>query len=207
MTMDPRLQAWLDGDVEFETLPDKLKDEAAAWSELLADARTGGISGAPLGATARVMEAIREDAARGLGTRATAWVSWVLRPRPMRVSPLAAAAAIVLVAWSVTQLAVRQPGVDAPDSRVYVQFIISAPEARTVALAGDFNEWDPSIHLDDPDGDGLWSARVALEPGVHEYMFVIDGSEWRPDPNAISYTDDGFGQRNSVLAVTPISET
>ncbi len=207
MTMDPRLQAWLDGDSEFEALPDALKDEAVAWSELLADARTGGISGAPLGATIRVMDAIRVDAARGLGSRAANWVSWLLRPRPVRVSPLAAAAAIVLVAWSVTQLAVRQPGVGSVDERVYVQFIISAPEARTVALAGDFNDWDPSIQLDDVDGDGLWSARVALEPGVHEYMFVIDGSEWRPDPNAISYSDDGFGQRNSVLAVTPINET
>jgi len=207
MRMDPRLQAWLDGDIEFEALPDTLKDEATAWSELLADARTGGISGAPLGAGARVMDAIRVDAARGLGSRAATWASWLLRPRPVRVSPLAAAAAIVLVAWSATQLAVRQPGVGSVDDRVYVQFLISAPEARTVALAGDFNEWDPSIQLDDPDGDGLWSARVALEPGVHEYMFVIDGSEWRPDPNAISYTDDGFGQRNSVLAVTPISET
>jgi len=46
-----------------------------------------------------------------------------------------------------------------------VQFVISAPEARTVALAGDFNEWDPSIQLDDVDGDGFWSGRVALEPG------------------------------------------
>lgn len=207
MTMDPRLQAWLDGDIELEALPDTLKDEAAAWSELLTDARTGGISGAPLGATARVMEAIRADAAGGLGSRAATWASWVLRPRPVRVSPLAAAAAIVLVAWSVTQLAVRQTGPGSADERVYVQFLISAPEARTVALAGDFNEWDPSIQLDDPDGDGVWSARVALEPGVHEYMFVINGSEWRPDPNAISYTDDGFGQRNSVLAVTPISKT
>lgn len=93
------------------------------------------------------------------------------------------------------------------DDRVYVQFVISAPDARTVALAGTFNEWNPSIQLSDPDGDGLWTGRVALEPGVHEYMFVIDGSEWRPDPNAISYIDDGFGQRNSVLAITPVNET
>lgn len=125
----------------------------------------------------------------------------------MRVSPIAAAAALVLVAWSVTQLAVTQPGAGSMDDRVYVQFVISAPDARTVALAGTFNEWNPSIQLNDPDGDGLWTGRVALEPGVHEYMFVIDGSEWRPDPNAISYIDDGFGQRNSVLAVTPVNET
>ena len=207
MKMDPRLQAWLDGDIEFEALPETLRDQAAAWSELLTEARTGGVSGAPLGATSRVMDAIRADASRGLGASLRTGMVWLLRPRPIRVSPVAAAAALALVAWSVTQLALNQPGVGSMDDRVYVQFVISAPDARTVALAGDFNEWDPSIQLADPDGDGLWSGRVALEPGVHEYMFVIDGSEWRPDPNAISYTDDGFGQRNSVLAVTPVNET
>ena len=207
MTLDPRLQSWLDGDIEYEALPDTLREQAAAWSELLTDAHADGVSGAPLGATSRVMDAIRADRSRGIGTRFVAWMSWLLRPRPMRVSPIAAAAAIALVAWSVTQLALTQPGAEMLDDRVYVQFVISAPDARTVALAGDFNEWDPSIQLDDVDGDGLWSGRVALEPGVHEYMFVIDGSEWLPDPNAISYTDDGFGQRNSVLAVTPVNET
>lgn len=207
MTMDPRLQAWLDGDIELEALPETLRDQAAAWSGLITDARAGDISGAPLGATSRVMDAIRADASWGVGSRIATWLSWVLRPRPMRVSPIAAAAAIALVAWSVTQLAVTRTDVGASDDRVYVQFVISAPDARTVALAGDFNEWDPSIQLDDLDGDGLWSGRVALEPGVHEYMFVIDGSEWRPDPNAISYSDDGFGQRNSVLAVAPVNET
>jgi hypothetical protein len=207
MTMDPRLQAWLDGDVEFEALPETLREQATAWSELLTDAQTGGVSGAPLGATSRVMDAIRADASRGLGSRLATWMNWVLRPRPMRISPVAAAAVIALVAWSATQIAVIRSGAGSLDDRVYVQFVISAPEARTVALAGDFNEWAPSIQLDDHDGDGLWSGRVALEPGVHEYMFVIDGSEWRPDPNAISYTDDGFGQRNSVLAVAPVNET
>ncbi|MFQ5529475.1 MAG: glycogen-binding domain-containing protein [Gemmatimonadota bacterium] len=207
MTMDPRLQAWLDGDIEFEALPETLRGAAEAWSELLENARSDQVAGAPLGATARVMDAIRADASGGAGSRVVAWASWLFRPRPIRISPLAAAAAIALVAWSVTRIAVPQAGVESVDDRVYVQFLISAPEARTVALAGDFNEWDPSIQLDDPDGDGLWSARVALEPGVHEYMFVIDGSEWRPDPNALSYTDDGFGQQNSVLAVTPVDET
>jgi len=207
MTMDPRLQAWLDGDIDFEALPETLRGEAEAWSELLEDVRTHAVAGAPLGATARVMEAVQADAAGGAGARLAAWTTWLVRPRAVRISPLAAAAAIALVAWSVTQFALSPIGTGSLDDRVYVQFLISAPEARTVALAGDFNEWDPTIQLDDPDGDGLWSARVALEPGVHEYMFVIDGSEWRPDPNALSYTNDGFGQQNSVLAVTPVDET
>lgn len=203
MTMDPRLQAWLDGDIEYEALPEALREQATAWSDLLSVTSDASLQ-APPGAEARVMAAIRADSSRSIRARAAAAASWLLSPRSIRVSPVAAAAAVLLVAWSVTQIAVRPA---TTDESVYVQFLISAPEARTVALAGDFNEWDPSIQLEDPDGDGLWTARVALEPGVHEYMFVIDGSEWRPDPNAVSYTDDGFGQRNSVLAVTPVDET
>lgn len=203
MTMDPRLQAWLDGEIEFEVLPDALKEQATAWSDLLSVSGDSSMR-APAGAEARVMAAIRADSSRSLRARTAGVAGWLLSPRSIRVSPLAAAAAIVLVAWSVTQVAVRPV---AADGSVYVQFLISAPEASTVALAGDFNEWDPSIQLEDPDGDGLWTARVALEPGVHEYMFVIDGSEWRPDPNAVSYTDDGFGQQNSVLAVAPVNDT
>jgi hypothetical protein len=203
MTMDPRLQAWLDGEIEYEALPDELRVKADAWSDLLSGTADAGLQ-APPGAEARVMAAIRADARKGVGARVTSAAEWFVRPRSIRVSPVAVAAAVLLVAWSVTRMVVAP----APaEESVYVQFVISAPEARTVALAGDFNEWNPSIQLDDPDGDGLWTARVALEPGVHEYMFVIDGSEWRPDPNAVSYTDDGFGQRNSVLAVTPIEET
>jgi len=31
-------------------------------------------------------------------------------------------------------------------------------------------------------------------------MFVID-DQWVTDPNAMGYSDDGFGNRNSVLVV------
>ncbi|MDH3427822.1 MAG: hypothetical protein OEM23_05250, partial [Gemmatimonadota bacterium] len=107
MTMDPRLQAWLDGDIELEALPETLREEAHAWSEFLGSARTQGVAGAPFGATARVMDAIRADVANGLGSRAAAGAAWLLRPRAVRIPPLAVAAAIALVILSVTQLAVR----------------------------------------------------------------------------------------------------
>lgn len=212
MTMDPRLQAWLDGELGFDDLPESLRAEASAWSGVLDGVRSLPAPGAAPEATTRVMEAIRADAAArpsALG-RLTAGLAWLARPRPIRVPPLAAAAALALVVWAGVRLVAGGPGAVtdvAADDRVYVQFVIAAPEAGSVALAGDFNEWDPSIELSDPDLDGVWSARVALEAGVHEYMFVIDGTEWRPDPHALSWTEDGFGRRNSVLAVSPLDET
>jgi hypothetical protein len=212
MTMDPRLQAWLDGELASEELPESLRGEAAAWGQLLEDVDRLPAAVASPGSTARVMAAIRADSASApaRGHR-PGWFEWLVSPRQIRISPLAAAAALALVAWSLVRVVggptpvSDPPGV--PAGQVYVQFVIAAPGASSVALAGDFSEWDPSIELTDADLDGVWSARVALDPGVHEYMFVIDGSEWRPDPNALSYTDDGFGQRNSVLAVSALDET
>ena len=212
MTMDPRLQAWLDGELGLDDLPETLRAEASVWRGVLDEVRSMPAAGAAPGATDRLMEAIRADASvrpSALG-RLTQGLAWLARPRPIRVPPLAAAAALALVVWAGVRLVTGGPatGSDlAADGQVYVQFVIAAPGAGSVALAGDFNEWDPSIELSDPDLDGVWSARVALEAGVHEYMFVIDGTEWRPDPHALSWTDDGFGRRNSVLAVGPLDET
>ena len=211
MTMDPRLQAWLDGEVGFDDLPDSLRAEASAWTGALDELRALPAVGAAPGGTQRIMQAIRADAAARPSPfdRLASGARWLARPRPIRVPPLAVAAALALVVWAGVRLAAGGPGDRgaAAEGRVYVQFVIAAPGARSVALAGDFNEWDPSIELSDPDMDGVWSGRVALEAGVHEYMFVIDGTEWRPDPNALSWTDDGFGRRNSLVAVGPLDET
>ena len=82
-----------------------------------------------------------------------------------------------------------------------MQFVLEAPTATSVAVAGDFSGWEPSFALEDLDGDGVWSGRVPVEPGVYTYMFLIDGTQWQTDPRANRYQDDGFGSRNAVLAV------
>lgn len=210
MTVDPRLQEWLDGEISEDQLPLELRGEAAEWSALLRELEELPVPGSAPGAEARIMAAVRRsDRESPAGAAAVrSWAAWLVLPRPIRLSPIVVAATLALVAWSLVRLvAPAGPAADGDPGRVFVQFVIAAPEARSVALAGDFNDWDPSIELSDPDLDGVWSARVALDPGVHEYMFVIDGSEWRPDPNSLSYSDDGFGQRNSVLAVSPLEGT
>ena len=135
--------------------------------------------------------------------RATAWI---VRPRTVRISPLAGLAAAAAVAFV---LMLPPSGDDAsrvgsPEdgSTIYVQFSLEAPTASTVAIAGDFNDWSPQVVLSDPDGDGIWTGRLALKPGVHQYMFVIDGTQWTTDPQADRYTDDGFGNRNAVLVIS-----
>ena len=90
---------------------------------------------------------------------------------------------------------------------VYVQFVFAAENAQSVAVAGDFNQWQPTTgELRDADGDGVWTALVAVDPGLHKYMFVVDGEEWVTDPRADSYVDDGFGMRNALIAVAAPQE-
>jgi len=48
---------------------------------------------------------------------------------------------------------------------------------------------------------------VPVLPGVHEYMFIVNGDTWVTDPRADRYVDDGFGNRNAVLAVASPSRS
>jgi 1,4-alpha-glucan branching enzyme len=73
-----------------------------------------------------------------------------------------------------------------------------------VALAGSFNEWsDSSIVFARSAEPGAWTVTVALPPGRYQYLFVVDGERWIPDPSAHAQVEDEFGQRNSLLVVGP----
>ncbi|MHB9155575.1 MAG: isoamylase early set domain-containing protein [Endomicrobiales bacterium] len=84
---------------------------------------------------------------------------------------------------------------------VPVTFKISYENARTIALAGDFNGWKSDEVLLVKKGD-VWEATVRLKPRRYQYMFVVDGEKFVPDPEAQLYVDDGFGQKNSVIDIT-----
>ena len=81
---------------------------------------------------------------------------------------------------------------------VLVQFRLDAPLAQTVRLAGDFTGWKPDVSM--VRSGNTWTVVVPLEPGVHDYVFVVDGERWVPDPMAPA-VEDGFGGLNSRLAV------
>ena len=85
---------------------------------------------------------------------------------------------------------------------------IGDSKAHTVAIAGDFNGWNPQENLlEDPEGDGIWTGTLKLEPGRYEYMFVLDGEKWFPDPNALRYVKDGFGNKNAILEINNCNST
>ena len=84
-----------------------------------------------------------------------------------------------------------------------LQFVVVAPQAATVSLVGDFNDWDAArtpMRLLRADGP-VWSAVVPLAPGRYHYAFLVNGSRWVPDPAAPVASDDGFGAPSSVVTV------
>jgi hypothetical protein len=128
--------------------------------------------------------------------------TWLVAPQPIRLRPLvtglaaAAVLAIVLFAWP------DRPTVTRGHQSVTARFVYVAPQAVRVAVTGDFARWDPEgIALTRGPG-GVWVGEIELQPGVHHYVFVVDGTRWEPDPSAPSRVADGFGSENSVLVVS-----
>ena len=209
--MRDETREYMDGERRRAELSPAAADEADAWERLLTAMREDVPGPAPAWLEGSVMSAVRSAAAvrPSFARRAGAWL---LRPS-LSLSPLtaglaaAALVALIFAPWRAEQGAGPGPVAVEPaggaEPVVYVQFVLEAPRARSVAVAGDFNEWDARHVLEDTDADGVWTGRVPLQPGVHQYMFVIDGTEWVTDPGAERWSDDGFGNRNAVLAVAP----
>ncbi len=81
-----------------------------------------------------------------------------------------------------------------------VLFSLYSPQASTVSLAADFNEWKPEREpLFDLVGDGIWQKIVDLKPGRYQYKFVVDG-KWIKDPNNPTVYSGPFGE-NSICDV------
>lgn len=75
--------------------------------------------------------------------------------------------------------------------------LVGYPQAKVVALAGTFNNWNQSATLCGRENDA-WVCRIDLAPGRYAYKFVIDGN-WITDPANAQTEDDGRGNVNSVL--------
>jgi len=81
-----------------------------------------------------------------------------------------------------------------------VRFAFYAPEARSVRLAGTFNNWQPEANPLEKDASGEWSARLSLKSGRYEYRYVVDGV-WTDDPQTPQSAANPHGGRNAVIEV------
>jgi hypothetical protein len=160
----------------------------------------------------RLVAALRAEARGDRPERVVAPIaarSWWRRPLTVSFSPLAglavaaSCAAIISVATLGAARASRAPLVaQTPAETVHVvRFVFVDRAARSVALVGDFNAWQPDKSaLATPSENGAWTISVPLTRGRHEYAFIVDGKRWTPDPFAPPATDE-FDTNSSVITV------
>ena len=155
-----------------------------------------------------VMQAIAQDdlhPASGLSSagRRIAATLWASRQVSFRLRPvygLVAAAALAVVA--ALPLRGTDP-MEAPAAapQLFVQFRFEAPGASDVRIAGSFTGWEPRHQLHET-APGIWTITLPLPHGVHDYAFIVNGTEWVADPYA-QQVNDGFGGTNSRIALLP----
>ncbi|WGS64051.1 isoamylase early set domain-containing protein [Marinitoga aeolica] len=91
-------------------------------------------------------------------------------------------------------------------SKVYVYknnvvFEFKDLTASKVFLAGSFNNWDPTAQPMKKVKGGLWRVVLRLTPGDYQYKFVINGTDWKEDPEAPDYVPDGYGGKNGAFSL------
>jgi len=146
--------------------------------------------------------------------RRRAALRWMLRPRTLTFSPLGglalaagfagvvAAGTLVLRPSPAPSALARASSATGGEQRKVVQFVLNAPTAARVSLAGDFNGWSTTATpLHRATGAHVWSISVPLTPGRHAYAFVVDDSVWVADPIAPLAPENDFGTPNSVVTV------
>jgi len=75
-------------------------------------------------------------------------------------------------------------------------------DANTVALCGEFNEWDATQHPMKRRKDGSFSLTISLEPGnEYRFRYLVNGERWENDWEADKYVPNEFGTEDSVVVV------
>jgi hypothetical protein len=114
----------------------------------------------------------------------------------------AALAAGVVAVATIGLLRPRANPAAVAGASIPVQFVLVAPEARSVSVVGDFNNWglgDSALVAENH--NGVWSVSAPVPVGVHRYAFLVNGKQWVADPTAPRSSGDDFGMPSSALVV------
>jgi len=114
-------------------------------------------------------------------------------------------AALALVSCAALDKVVESPGIEGGT----VVFRYLSPSARTVQLAGEWNNWSAGdaetgevlVGLMERDERGLWTIVVELPPGRHRYWFVVNETGRVLDPANPRVSEDPWGGKASLCIV------
>lgn len=82
-----------------------------------------------------------------------------------------------------------------------VRFVLREPLARSIALVGDFNDWNPAMTPLEPGRNGEWRVSLDLPPGRYRYGYLVDDRTLVPDPNRPAVPDPDFNAPTSLITV------
>lgn len=201
--MDDRIHAWLDGELPIEALSAAEQERARRVRDALDLAASDPAPAADLADAVMARVAVAPAPTPSLLAR----LRDGLLPAALPLRPAAALATACLVAgfglglWAASGGAGEgEPATAAAEApTVFVRFDVRLEDARTVHLAGSFSGWAPSYELS-PSGENQWTVTVPLTPGVHDYVFVVDGERHVLDPAAPRIAD-GFGSYSNRIAL------
>jgi alpha-amylase/alpha-mannosidase (GH57 family) len=84
-----------------------------------------------------------------------------------------------------------------------VRFTYTGPVKHSVALVGDFNGWNKEVDRLAVDGKGVWSVTRSVRPGLYQYKFLVDETDYMHDPgNPVLVDNFNHSARNSVFVLT-----
>ena len=82
-----------------------------------------------------------------------------------------------------------------------VVFVTLYPRAKSVQIAGDFNNWQPErTPMQKVSDNGVWQTEMNLPAGRYRYRLVVDG-QWQQDPYNELTEKNPFGGFNSVIEI------
>ncbi|MEX1010667.1 MAG: hypothetical protein WDZ29_01260 [Balneolaceae bacterium] len=86
------------------------------------------------------------------------------------------------------------------EQEVWIRFVYLDESAQSIAVAGDFSDWDPvELSSEHVGGQQVWTGLIPVPRGEQRYMFIRNGEEWVTDPLAEIRRNDGFGNENAIL--------
>ncbi|MDP2424493.1 MAG: alpha/beta hydrolase-fold protein [Bacteroidales bacterium] len=89
-----------------------------------------------------------------------------------------------------------------------IMYFFYRGEARSVSLAGDFNNWKPQAQFQQVEGSSFWFLKMTFLPDARlDYKLVINNRDWITDPMNPSIETSGFGVNSafSMPAYLPSS--
>ena len=79
----------------------------------------------------------------------------------------------------------------------------AATGAKSIAVVGDFNNWNASAHPMAKLKKGDYVACLKLEPGKeYQFRYLIDDERWENDFSADKYVKSPYGDSDNSVVVT-----